>query len=266
MDEFDDMFNDVGADTVKKEEATPLTSNDNGNNYGGGNNYNNNNNYGKKKFDNKPVYTNVEGKQTINVWNGDRVEPLELDHNSLRTNTKWCTIALGNKFYKLDEDHVKRFRTLASKMKEKGYKCRVICSNVAPILKDLKEIFGDDLMLITPWKGYCKELKDFKQYLSSDSNLKAASYYFNNKARKYNDLAAGIKLVKSAVIASLVGLDNNELSQIVIIHDRNYDGKKIDFKQSQQTSDYILLAKPLNLTMYNIAFDKDYGDLSQLLG
>jgi hypothetical protein len=260
MDEFDNMFSDVGEDTVALDNETKSKSNDYSNN-----NYNNNSYGGKKKFDNKPIYTNVEGKQEINVWNGDRVPPLELDMDSLKTNEKFVTMVLGNKFYSLSEEEISRFIVLSKLLKEKGFKLRIICSNVKPVYNHLKEVFGDDIIHITPWKGYCKDMKDIKQYLASDSNLKAAAFYFNNKFKKYNDLPAGIKLVKAATISSLVGLENNELSQIVILHDRNYNGKKIDFKQSQQSSDYILLAKPLNLNLYNIAMPDGYKTLKQLL-
>jgi len=259
MDDFDNMFSDVGDDTVAKEEVASKANNDYSNS---------NNNYGeKKKFDNKPIYTNVEGDagRKINVWDGDRIQPQELDLDSLKTSEKFVTMIVGNMFYKLDETELNYFKAVAKILKEKGFKLRVVCSFIKPIFKEMKEIFGDDMMLITPWKGHCKDLKEYKQYLSSDSNLKAASYYFNNKAKKYNELPAGTKLVMSAVVGSLVGQDNNELSQLVIMHDRNYDGKRIDFKQSSQTKDYIILSKPLRLNIYNLAVKDDLVNLKQIL-
>jgi len=252
MEDFDSMFDEVDSGFNSDK---PKTKQDN--------DYNNK--FEKKKYDNKPIYTNVEGKQTLNVWNGDRVPPLELDLSDLKTEDKFVTMVLGNKFYRLSDEEKERFVVISKILKEKKYKLRIICSNVSSIYKELKEVFSDDIIHITPWKGYCKEMKDIKQYLSSDSNLKAASFYFNNKMKKYNDLPAGIKLIKSAVIGSLVGIDNNELSHLVIMHDRNYDGRKIDFKQSQQTSDYIILSKPLNLNIYRIALPNDYKTLRQLL-
>jgi len=273
MDEFDNMFSDVTDEVASVPESNnnqqQSYTQQNNQNYNNNSNGYKNNNYGgykKGNYDNKPKYKNVEGKQTINIWNGDRVQPLELDMQALKTNEKWVTFVIANMFYKLDEQEEAKIKELATTLKEKGFKARVVCGYVKPIFKILKEVFGDDLMLITAWKGYCKELKDVKQYLSTDANIKAAAYYYSTDRKNYNDLPNGIKLTKSAAMGSLVGPDNNELSQFVIVHDRNYDGRRLDFKQSQNTSDYVFLAKKLSLNMFNIAMDKQYNDLKSVLG
>jgi len=248
MDDFDDMFNEL--DTVPKNDEPNKDS------------YKKNNNYNdyKKNF-NKPKYTNVEGKQTINVWNNDKVTPVELDLENMSSSTKWATISLPSKTYKLDQDDYNRFNDIIKYLKANNFKIRVVCSNVKAIHKSLVNAFGDDIIRVTPWKGYCKEQKEYTQYLASDSNIQAACHYFKG----FHNFPASIKLIKAASIGSLVGSDNNELSTLVIVHDRNYNGKKIDFQKSQLAGDYYMLSKQLSLNLFNIANDSDFLSLKTIL-
>jgi len=253
MEDFESMFKEIDSNDTAEVS--------NGNTY---NNNNNNGNFNKgnfKKFNNKPIYTNVEGKQTINLWNNDTVIPEPINESTLKTSTKWVTISLPNKIYKLSEEEFKRFILIAKLLRDKNYKVRVVCSNVRPIHKMLTSAFGDDLIRVTAWKGYCKDMKDIKQYLASDKNIKAACHYYKN----YQNLPVGVRLVQAAVIGSLVGLDNDELSGLVIVHDRNYNGKMIDFKQSQLASNYYTVAKNLSLNLYNIANDGDFEAVKKIL-
>ena len=282
MDDFDKMFSEVGTgeqpanNNGYDNQQQPASNNNveqqapaaNGNSYGSqqadkpayGNS--NGNSDDKKQFEKNPAYDKIEGKQKINVWNNDRVEPLELDKGSMMTNIRWVTISLANRMYNLSEEDLKVWDEVIKLLVGKGYRVRVVCSNVKAIHDKLKEAFKGNVMRITGWKGLCKEQTDVKQYLCSDANMQAACFYYKG----YQNFPAGIKLVKAATIGSLVGLDNNEMTDMVIVHDRNYNGKgKIDFKSSQQAAEYYMVSKSLELSIYNIANANELDALKQVL-
>ena len=271
MDDFDNMFSDVTGNTQQQQPAQTQPAQPQpeqqpagqqpaqqaNHSYGGGNTSNDD-----KKFEKNPAYDKIEGKQKINLWNNDKVEPLELDKRSMMTNIRWVTISLATRAYNLTEEDQKAWDDVIKLLADKGYRVRVVCSNVKAIHDKLKDAFKNNIMRITGWKGLCKEQTDVKQYLCSDSNIQAAAHYYKG----YQNFPAGIKLVKAASMGSLVGPDNNEMTDMVIVHDRNYSGKgKIDFKASQQAADYYMLAKPLELSLYNIANADELEALKKVL-
>ena len=217
-------------------------------------------NTGYKKF-NKSKYTNVIGKNEINLWNDPSVTPLEISMDDIKTDDKIVVFALPNKTYTLSSDEIEKFKKIAEVLAKKGYTARIVCSHAKAIYSVLKEAFKDTLIHITPWKGYCKEMTDTKQYLVSDANIRAAAFYTKNFQR----LPASIKLIKAASIATMLGLDNDEAANLVIVHDVNYDGKKFDFKKSVDIVDYYLIGKNFGMNVYNIAKPNELKDLITIL-
>lgn len=219
------------------------------------------NNNGYKKFNKKSAYTNVVGKNEINLWDNPSVQPLEVSIGDTKTEDKIVVFALPSKTYTLSSDEIEKFKKIAEALAKKGYTARIICSHAKAIHSVLTDAFKDTLVHITPWKGYCKEMTDTKQYLASDANIRAAAHY----AKNFQRLPASIKLIKAAAIATMIGLDNDEAATMVIVHDINYDGKKFDFKKSADIVDYYFMGKNFGMNVYNIAKQNDLKDLITVL-
>ena len=248
MDEFE-IFDNI--------ESKPE---DNYNSY----NKNKNNNWNKKgKFVKREKIKNVIGSITIDLWNDNKpVEQQELDYNEFNNDKKFVTFILPDKMTTLTDEEMEKFTTVMKLLHKNNYRVRVICNGVKSIFKQMMNIFGeDDVKLITPWKGYCKDDKDHIQYLITDDTIKVAAYYFKG----YDRLPAGIKYKKAALIGTLFGLKVDAQVSMVVTLDNNYDGKKIDFSKSPDTGDYFLAVRTFSLTLYNLAIKEDYDNLVYLL-
>lgn len=221
------------------------------------------NNYKKDGFKSKKSkFTNVIGKNEINLWDKPQVMPATLDTNKFSSEIKYATVVLPNPTYIPTEQEVLKFKKLFASLKNKGYKVRLICNYAKGIYRELMDILGsENVYHITPWKSYCKEDTKTTMYMPSDDNIKASSNYFKN-FQKFNP---SLQLIVSSVFTTCFGLNNNEPSTMIITCDPFYDGKKIDFTKSKDTSNYIFLSRALDLNLFNITKDEDYVSAMKIL-
>ena len=216
-----------------------------------------NKNYSKKSAD-----TNVKGSNEINLWDKPTVMPLPLDTNKFKTEQKYATVVLANSSYNPTEQERAKFKKIFTSLKNKEYKVRIICNYVRAIHKDMVEILGaENIYHITPWKSYCKEDKTTTMYMPSDLNIRGAANFFKN----FQKLNPALQNIMSGIFTTCFGLYNNEPSSMIIMCDPFYDGKKIDFTKSKDTSNYIFLSRALSLDIYNIEDDAKFVDVMKLL-
>lgn len=210
----------------------------------------------------KSKFINVRGKNDINLWDKPVVQPAVLDTNKFKTETKYATVVLPNPTYQPTEQEMLKFKKLLTSLKAKEYKIRVICNFVKAIRETLIETMGmENITFITPWKSYCKEDTKTEMYMPSDDNIRASANYFKN-FHKFNP---SLQLIVTGIFSTCFGLENNEPSNMIIMCDPFYDGKKLDFTKSKDSSNYIFLSRTLELNVYNIYKDEDYVSAMKLV-
>jgi len=254
-DEIEDLLGDI-AEVKDKPDDKPYYKKNNyyKNNYNNKNSFNNN--Y-KKKYSN----SNVIGKNKINLWNNDRVSPIELQQDKFKHDKKYVTIALANQTYEPGERELAKFKKIFILLKENGYKVRVVCNYVRNIHKLMIETLGkENIYHITPWKSYCRDSKNITMYLPTDFNIRASANYFKG----FSKAPASLRYIMASIFTTCFGLYNNEPSDVIIIDDPFYKGDKIDFTKSKDTSNYIMLAKTLGMDIYNISIDEQFADIIKL--
>jgi len=210
---------------------------------------------------------NIIGTTTIDVWNDDKIVAKELEPEKFKVDSKYVTIAMPSASFKISDEALKKIKVILELLHKKEYKVRFICNYNRPVYSLLKEVFTmDNLEHVTPWPTFCKDAKeDLPQYLVSDINLEAAAHYVKNFDSKHK----GHKLIYGAILTTLFGQENDTPSTYFITLDPYKTDKtgrqKIDFTKSKDTANYYLLAKALNLDIFNLAIDSDYADLEQIL-
>lgn len=267
MDQEFDGLDDFEAVSMPTN-GTPSTNYNSNNNSGGNNNsYGGNNSYGNKKPFEKKVAPkrNVTGEMTINLWDKEKITPVELDSTKFKEDVKIVTMSMPSQTFKMNDDDKKRLVNILNLIKGKGYKLRFICNYNRAIYEEVVDIFGmDNLIMITPWLSYCKESKeDTPLYLPSDANLSVAAHHVKNFA----NLSPALQYIYTGVICSLYGQDNTEPSSYYITWDpfKKAEDRKVDFSKSKDTANYFILHNQFKFTIYNVAFQGDYADLEQML-
>lgn len=260
MDDFDELddFDTLPANATAEQTPKPTYDKSKWNKRG------ESNGFAKKE---KPKRNIIKTINDINVWDDDRITAKELDVDKFKVDSKYVTIAMPSATFKLSDESKTKLKVILELLHKKEYKVRFICNNNRSIYSELKEVFTlDNLEHITPWESYCKEASEtLPQYLTSDMNLEAAAHYVKNFDAKHK----AHKLLYGALIATLFGLENDSPSTYFITMDpykTDKTGKqKIDFTKSKDTANYYLLAKSLNLDIFNLAISSDYSDIEQIL-
>lgn len=268
-DELDIDLDDMG---------TPSNNNnsDNGNSYGNDNrnkdNYNrSNNNGGYRNNDNnrysggykKKPKLNIVGKQTINLWNDDKVYPKELDESIVKKDTKIITLVLPNLDFRMNDSEKEKVLDMLQKFKNKDYKVRFTCNAIKDIYEDVIKIFGVDNCIHIAFSATSCKIEDEKLplHIPTDANITAAAAHVKN----FFKLSAGIKYAYSSMFTSLFGSENDEYSSYVVVFDPYKQGYKVDFTKSRITANYFLMQKSLGLDIFNLADRDDYNDLSDII-
>ena len=149
-------------------------------------------------------------------------------------------------------------------LKESGFKLRLLCNTVNPILDLLKDYGYENIFIIKPWDNYCKT-GSYKSYLPTELNIKAAAYYFD----KFDKLPTGIKYLNSALIEVMFGPNNNQALEYIITYDPNYDGKQINFDLSKDTAFWYWFPKKkfkdFGFSIFNVYNENDYNNLIKML-
>ena len=256
MDDFDglDDFDEV---------KLPTTNNNNTSSNG----YNNNNGYKKdyKQYAKKPK-RNIVGECSLNLWDKDKIEPLELDKDKFKEDIKYFTISLPSESYKITDEVSKKIANILKLLKAKEYKPRFICNYNRAIYSLINEIFSEDeIELITPWESYCKDNVNEKTrlFIPTDLNIRTVSFYVKN----FFTLPPALQYIYGGIFASLYGQDNTTPSSFMIIYDpfKTDPKAKIDFKLSKNTGNYIMLQHKLEYPLYNLANNSDYATIEQIL-
>lgn len=263
MEDFDNMDDfksiDLNSDSEKSKSSY------NNNNYNNGYNSNSYNKFKKSNYNKKEKpKRNIIGEATINLWNEDKVEPLELDTNNFKTDVKYVTMSLPSQTFKMSDDNKKKVKSILKLLKAKNYKIRFICNFNRAIYKEIVEVFDeDDIIMVTPWESYCKESKeDTKLYIPSDENIRSAAFYSKN----FNKFNPALQYIYAAVFTTLYGQSNDKPSEFYITYDPyKVEANKVDFSKSKDTANYFLLSKPLGLNVINLSKDNEYADIEQLL-
>jgi len=225
----------------------------------------NNNGYNKSFNKNKTnKYPNIKGSYKTDIWNNDKFFVKTEEYNpGDDSNKKIVTFVNHLKDANIDTKDKENILEIFTKLAEDGYKARIICDYAQPITKDIIRIFGkSNVYFLTPWKSYCKILdKDVTMYLPTDKNIALAANYFKN----YHKLPGAIKALNATVVATLVGLYNNEPSAFVLTYDPYYKGREIDFKNSKDASNYYILCKKFSISLFNLAVKNDVDSLNKII-
>jgi len=258
MENFDDFdgLDDFDKVVTPKPNTETATSNNSSN-------YNNKNNdfkqYPKKKK------RNIVGTSELNLWNKDKIEPLDLDTEKFKENVKYFTIALPSETFKMNEDSVKNIVNILKLLKAKDYKPRFICNYNRALFDSIYEMFTEEeIELITPWETYCKDSKETTRlFIPTDLNIQTVASYVGN----FFTLPPSLQYIYGGMFTSIYGQDNTTPSSFVIIVDPFHvdSTKKVDFKLSKNTGNYIILARKLNYTIYNLSNTSDYAAIEQIL-
>ena len=220
----------------------------------------------------KSEFTNVQGEMTLNLWDGDKPTPTEIDSNTFKEGKKFFTLVLASRTYTPTEDELKLIVTIVKALNRQGYMLRMICNYARGAYDAItKAIEADDMYLITPWRSYCKDGdKKAMMWLPSDENANVAANYTGkydreSRTRDFNALPAPVRYINAGIIASLFGRNNNQPSTFVVVVDPFYTGDKIDYQKSRESSNYYYLAKQLSVPLYNVAMPTDKADLIALI-
>jgi hypothetical protein len=221
----------------------------------------------KQKWNNKKNWSKNKKsntkKNSIDLFE-EKPEPKPIDFENLKTG-KIFTLVFANKDIKLEDNEKKKIKYILDKLKESGFKLRLLCNTVNPILDLLKDFGIENIFVIKPWDKYCKT-GNFKSYLPTVDNIQAAAYYYPN----FDRLPTGVKYINSAIFEVMFGPANNQALEYVLVYDSYYNGKEIDFKQSSDTAVWYWLPKKafkdFGFTIFNLYKDEDVKSLLELMG
>lgn len=262
MEDFDGLED---FDNVELPKNTFSNNTDGNNNDHKSNSFNNNNSKRDFKQYVKKPKRNIVGEAKLNLWDKDKIVPLELDNDKFKEDVKYFTIALPSETFKLNEDNLKKISTILKLLKDKEYKARFICNFNRAIYSTISEIFEEDnIELITPWESYCKDSKETTRlFIPTDLNIQTVSSYVNN----FFNLNPSLQYIYGGIFTSIYGQENTKPSNFVIIFDpfKTDPKAKVDFKLSKNTANYILLGRKLNYPLYNLANESDYAAVEQIL-
>jgi len=262
----------------RAEERSNNNSNNNGNsgynsnrsNYNSNSGYSNNSSGGygagnrsfKGGYDKKPKL-NIVGKQTINLWNDDKVFPKELDERDAKENTKIITFVLPNVDFRMNDSEKEKVLDTLQKFKNKDYKIRFTANGIKDIYDDVIKMFGVDNCIHISFSATSTKITDEKLplYIPTDENITAAAAHVKN----FFKLSAGIKYAYASMFTSLFGSNNDEYSSYVITFDPYKQGFKLDFTKSRNTANYFLMQKALKLDIYNLSDRDDFNDINDMM-
>jgi hypothetical protein len=254
MEELDFLegFDDISLDEpIKKEEQDDDALKDKGfkKDFGSGSK---NTNYKKTK------------EKPINLFK-EKPEPEEIDPNNVNID-KSVIVAVANPNVKIPDDKLAEIEELIKELKDKGYKVRGMCNSFNQLYPIIYKHLGyDNLIVVKPWKNYCKVNK-LQTWLPSNKNIRAAVAYFKN----FDKLPSGIKYINSAIITLLFGRFNNSASKFILVYDpyKKDEKDKIDWQKSKDTGVFYWFPrtfKEIGFNLFNLYNKNEINELRELL-
>ena len=208
---------------------------------------------------------NENNKKKFSLFDTPNPDPIEINSDNVKID-KSITFAVDNKNDRLSDNDLLIIERVMKVFKDKGYKIRILCntlhSEVEQIIYNLFD--NNKIILVKPWKKLCDNVKDVNIWLPSENNIRAAVTYFKN----FNKGSIGLKHSSASKLTMLFGPENDSVSEYLIIYDRYFDGKTMNFDKSRDSSTYLwfpLKYRKFTFNRYNIANKDDIRKLLELL-